>query len=40
MSIEILFPFLALGLAVAGALYFRAGAQRIDEARKHQHPAE
>jgi hypothetical protein len=40
MSIEILFPFLALGLAVAGALYFRAGAKQIDESRNHHHPAE
>ncbi|MEO1681592.1 MAG: hypothetical protein AAFU80_25905 [Pseudomonadota bacterium] len=44
MSIELAFPFIALGIAVAGAIYFRHEGKKLDARiaaeRKRHHPAE
>lgn len=39
-TFEIAVPLIALAIAGLGAVYFRHGARKIDEARKTHHPAE
>ena len=40
MSIEILFPFLAIAFAIAGVVYFDRYGKRLDAQNKKHHPAE